>query len=115
MELTDRLKIVITKSGLKQSEIAEKAETNAQYLNQILSGRNNPSLSLLTKIANVLDVNLHWLITGNGEMTLATTKSNIEQEDLKSEVESLRLELLNLYRFIAERGLKFDQRFQIGQ
>lgn len=110
MELTDRLKIAVSKSGMTQTAIAEKSGTNPQYLNQVLNGRNNPSLALLDKLADALQVNLHWLIRGEGEPNLdATNKSNSEvkvsMEDILLErikalekQNELKDELLFLYR-----------------
>ena len=44
--------------GMKQKELAEKVGVSAWTISQFLSGKGNPSLELIEKIADVFDCHL---------------------------------------------------------
>lgn len=49
---------------LKQKNVAQKAGISAPYLNQLIKGgKENPTLQLLIKIAEAMDLTLHDLQT----------------------------------------------------
>jgi transcriptional regulator with XRE-family HTH domain len=61
-QLGKRIKEARTRQGLTQLEVAEKADTSANYFAQIERGEVNPSYSMLQAIAKALKVNLSDLI-----------------------------------------------------
>ena len=54
----NKLKILRATKGLKQRELAKKAKVDRSYISQIETGKVNPSLSILERIAKALDCNL---------------------------------------------------------
>lgn len=60
-----RVKEVRTEKGISQAELAEKCKTSAQYLSQIENGRKQASLQTLVSVAEVLEVSLNELLSGN--------------------------------------------------
>ncbi len=52
------------KKGLSQEELAEMVEATHTHISYIETGTKNPSLNLLIKIANALDVSADDLLVG---------------------------------------------------
>lgn len=53
-KLGKQIKQLRTKQGLIQEKLAESAKIDYSYLNLIESGKRNPSIKVITKIARVL-------------------------------------------------------------
>ncbi len=72
-----RIKQIRTALGIKQIELAKVLKMNPSAVSQMESGRTNPSLETLSELGKIYNINLHWLITGTGEMfnTIAETDS----------------------------------------
>lgn len=66
--LGERIKLVRNALKLKQVEMAKTLKLNPSAISQIESGRTNPSLETITELGNHYNVDLHWLITGEGQM-----------------------------------------------
>jgi SOS-response transcriptional repressor LexA len=64
----ERLKAIRSALRLKQIEMAKAMEMNPSAISQMESGRTKPSLETLIEIAQRYRVDLHWLITGEGQM-----------------------------------------------
>ncbi len=58
-----RIRELRKKQGLTQEKLAELAGIDYSYLNLIESGKKNPSLKRITKLARVLKVSLPELFT----------------------------------------------------
>lgn len=95
MSIHERFKETVHKSGKSQKEIAEICNVTHQYLSQAIGGKNVPSIKLLTAVSKETGVNLHWILTGEGEMYIGGNVSSSEKE-LKEENESLRKQLFEL-------------------
>lgn len=67
MEIADRIKELRRKKGISQKDLAQKLGTSPQNLAQYESGKRQPKLETLEKIANVLGVSSYELqgITSN--------------------------------------------------
>jgi transcriptional regulator with XRE-family HTH domain len=62
----DRLHKVRKDKGLSQAELAEQIGfKQSSTISKIESGRIDPDSNTLKKIAETLNIDLHWLITGN--------------------------------------------------
>jgi phage repressor protein C with HTH and peptisase S24 domain len=84
-----RLKAVRKALDISQQVLAETLKVNASAISQMETNRIKPSLETLLLLAKNYKVNLHWLITGKGQMfedTIATTvyKTNNRLEELKN-------------------------------
>lgn len=67
--MNNRIKEILEYYNLSASRFAETLNTQPSSISHILSGRNKPSVDLLEKIAlNFNDINMTWLVTGNGSM-----------------------------------------------
>ena len=97
-ELGQQLKKLRLALGLQQKEMAAAAGLNTGYLSDLISGkRGNPGIETILKIASRFNVNLNYLLLGEGEMFLPD-----KEEVLKKEKE-LKLDLENiddLYRIM---------------
>ena len=67
--MRDRIKQIIDKEGMSQSQFADFIEVNRPTLSHILAGRNNPSLEVMMKIHQKFpQLNISWLFDGIGPM-----------------------------------------------
>jgi transcriptional regulator with XRE-family HTH domain len=67
--MVEKIKAIISWSGLTAGDFCKKLQIQRSALTHILSGRNNPSLSLVQKILQVFpEINPDWLLLDQGEM-----------------------------------------------
>ncbi len=84
-----RLRTVRKALNISQQELAESLKVNASAISQMETNRIKPSLETLMLLAKSYKVNLHWMITGKGQMfedAVSTTKykTNNRLEQLRS-------------------------------
>ena len=64
-EIIDRVKKIISVSGLTSSSFADKIGVPRSSISHVLSGRNNPSLDLIIKILQSFDgISANHLLSG---------------------------------------------------
>lgn len=69
--MKERITQIIQKEEMTAAQFAEKIGISPSSLSHILSGRNNPSLEVVTKIHKACSyLNLQWLLYGDGEMEI---------------------------------------------
>ena len=74
-------------ANLSNAEFAEKIGISTSSLSHIFSGRNNPSLDVVMRIHKAYpDVNLNWLLYGEGEMGLGNDASDMTANDEDGEI-----------------------------
>ena len=79
MEIKDRIKVIMEKENMLSGAFAESIGIQQSTLSHILNGRNNPSLDVIMKIhQRYTDINLEWLLYGNGNMTSGEMRSSKE-------------------------------------
>ena len=61
----NRIKEVLDEKGIKQIWLAEKLGKSYNMVNGYVQNRRQPTLDLLNKIANILDVSVTELIIDN--------------------------------------------------
>lgn len=67
--MKDRIEEIMQKIGVSSSQFAKIIGMKQASLSHILTGRNNPSLDVVMKINQAFpDINLKWLLYGEGEM-----------------------------------------------
>lgn len=66
-----RLELALAKSQLSKAELARAIGETPQLINRWLNSEyaNLPASNYVSKVADALDVNLLWLVTGQGSMT----------------------------------------------
>ena len=89
-----RLRRILSHYGLSAAAFADRIEVQRSSISHLLSGRNKPSLDFVLKVVQTFpEVNLYWLLNGQGsfpntvtqsEPLPASSKSLISQPDLKS-------------------------------
>ena len=63
-----RVKAVRDKLNLKQGAFAKKLSISQSFLSYIEKSQRKPSYELLLSLLSIFNVNLHWLVTGVGDM-----------------------------------------------
>ena len=72
--MRERIKQVIDREGMSQSQFADFIEVNRPTLSHILAGRNNPSLEVISKIHQKFPkISLSWLLDGIGSYEVNDT------------------------------------------
>ncbi len=80
-EIATRIKELIDTEELTNSEFAKRINVNPAIVSHILSGRNKPSLQVVESIKEgFTNVNLDYLITGNGSLYDDLTNVNSPKE-----------------------------------
>lgn len=64
----NRIRQARVEAGISQAELGEQVGYTTNYINMIENGKRNPSPLLVSKIAEILDVDEQWLRTGEGDM-----------------------------------------------
>ncbi|QOI49373.1 helix-turn-helix domain-containing protein [Leptospira interrogans] len=64
----DRISLLIETLGISKKEFSSKVEISQPFLSLLISGQRTLSIETLSKISQLFRVNVHWLMTGEGEM-----------------------------------------------
>ncbi|OQY37926.1 MAG: hypothetical protein B6226_04385 [Candidatus Cloacimonetes bacterium 4572_65] len=80
----ERIKEIRKVKKIKQVKLAESLKLKASALSQMESGKIKPSIDTMTKLCDAYGINLHWLITGNGNMLIEG--SSLEEIDTLEKV-----------------------------
>jgi transcriptional regulator with XRE-family HTH domain len=68
--LANRAKYFRKKLGLTQKELAQHIDVSMSSICEIENGKHKPSCDYLQGAAKVFNLNLYWLLFGDGEMQL---------------------------------------------
>jgi transcriptional regulator with XRE-family HTH domain len=77
VKLGTAIKLIRTSSGLKQKDIATKLGVTPNYISLVESGNREPSVSLLKKMASILDVPVGLFFLWDADDS-AASRDNIE-------------------------------------
>ena len=72
--MSDRIALVVQKSGLKKVEFARKINVSQSHISRLVSGETAPSDRTIADICRVCRVREEWLRTGNGNMEIPDTQ-----------------------------------------
>lgn len=94
--MIDRIKELMEIEHLSSSQFADEINLQRSSLSHVLSGRNKPSLDFVMKIKQrFTDINLEWIIFGNGEMNIQKpvlrSENTIHKEIKKEEIADQQL------------------------
>ena len=71
VKMNKRFQKWLNYNDLNPNKLAENINVSRATISHIMSGRNKPSVDFLHKILNKYpDLNLNWLVTGNGSMKI---------------------------------------------
>ena len=80
MNERDRIEYLMNLYGLTPSQFSDKTGIQRASVSHILSNRNKPSLEILLKIYHAFeDVELAWLVAGEGNPPIAPQENNENQ------------------------------------
>ncbi len=63
-----RTKAVRLRLGLTQYEFAKKLSVSDAFVSMVEKAKNQPGKKMLTAMTNVFNVNINWVLTGQGTM-----------------------------------------------
>lgn len=72
--MSDRIALVVQKSGLKKVEFARKINVSQSHISRLVSGETAPSDRTIADICRVCRVREDWLRTGRGDMEIPDTQ-----------------------------------------
>jgi len=91
IEQSIRLRVLIKALNLNQSTFAKSLGMTQPNINRMVSGTGKISVEVLHRIAEThTHINLHWLLTGVGDMYL--DGKNLQENDLPAVTKQERLE-----------------------
>ena len=106
MSINNRLREVMEYKGLNIKAFAELLNVPYRTLQNYLLNERDPSAEVLIKISDVLNVDLNWLMRGEGEMFRSSTNENELNEKEK--------QLISCYRKMSsDTQAAFDVSFRI--
>ena len=83
--MKERIKQIIEREGMSQSQFADFIGVNRPTLSHVMAGRNNPSMEIVMKIHQKFPkINLLWLLDGVGtyeDVTIVENYLNSSMED----------------------------------
>lgn len=80
-----RLKQLLEALRIKQNQFAQSVGVSPSHVSDVLTGRRNGfSTEVVVKIAELYKVNLHWLLTGEGDMFISSPDKVVENDMLKT-------------------------------
>ena len=106
MNLGERIKKIREQKGIKQYELAKKAEISVNALINYEKNKRNPPLRAVDKIALALDVTPFYLMYGENEPMLSIT--NVVKE-FNNSTELINQKIDMLLKAFDINNIKYDQ------
>lgn len=86
-EFIKRLEIILDYYSLNASSFADKIGVQRSSMSHLLSGRNKPSLDFILKIIDIFpEVDLYWILKGNGSFPKVYDKPIIGSKTVSQEL-----------------------------
>lgn len=85
MSISSRLKEVMEYKGFNIKAFAELLEMPYRTLQNYLLNERDPSAEVLIKVSDVLNVDLNWLMRGEGDM-FYRSKNNLELNEKEQQL-----------------------------
>ena len=103
MSLGNAIKVLRTRAGYKQSDFSVKINCSQNYLSLIENEKRAPSLTLMRRISEVLNIPLELLLISD---YTPSTDASLEETRIVSKIKELAFDL---YVLKLEIDLKFDE------
>ena len=82
--IQERILFLMKARGMNPTLFADEIGVQRSSISHILSGRNNPSLDIITKILNRFsDVDSNWLVLGKGSLVQKSEGKSIEEKNIE--------------------------------
>lgn len=86
-KLKERIQLLMSTKGMTNADFADRIGVQPSNISHVLSGRNKPSLDLVTKILDAFrEIRTEWLINGKGAMTSDLNLFNAVGADIPAEM-----------------------------
>lgn len=81
MTTNQRLKELLYTLDITATELATKLSVTKSTISSALNGNSLPSSKVLMPLGEVFNVNINWLLLGQGEMFLKGQESDVDKAD----------------------------------
>lgn len=121
MSLHDRLKNAIDKKGVTPYKIGQDTPVSRALMGKYLTGDTEPSVKNIILLAKYLDIDLNWLLTGEGYMSkrdtdvdkyeenynnkIVASEPKVSRYNLKTDYYGVERQSIPLYELDASAGL----------
>ncbi len=79
----ERLKKELKRKGLTQKEVAKRAHLSQAYISQILKGKRTPTITVVNKIAEVLNLTTSYFLDSDSDIRILLRRNkNLTEEDI---------------------------------
>ena len=92
MNIAEQIKRIRKEKGLSQQEVADKLSMNRVQYNRIETGKSDPTMNILQRIANVLDINAvgFFEAKNNGTEVHAVNEPLLQKVRLLEELDEIQ-------------------------
>ena len=84
----ERLKLMREFLGLTQKDLSERLSIKAPALSRYEKSNTIPTIDIINKIVNLFEINIHWLIIGEGSMIIGEEKKNEQKTEPATSADS---------------------------
>ncbi len=81
MSFGKRLKEVLKKLNLTQTALSKEIGTSNVVINRYVKSKTTPDYNFLNKLAAIYNININWLLTGEGSIFPTRNVKNINDRD----------------------------------
>ncbi|MDH2927320.1 helix-turn-helix transcriptional regulator [Lonepinella koalarum] len=108
MSIVDRLKSVMENQGLSIKNLANQLDIPYRTLQNYLLNERTPSIDVLVKVSQQLNVDLNWLVLGQENENSPTNKDTLTKEelDLITHYRSMDKNIQNAFLMLFEKTSK---------
>ena len=92
-DLSIKFKQIRQQKQLTQLELGSYLNVSKQAIANVESGHSNPSIELISKLVDIFNINLNWLISGQGDMFISNCDNTLElhnNEDLTKNIDTFK-------------------------
>ena len=106
---SEKLKRIMFEKNLKQEDFAKKIGVNQSHVSNWITGKRNPSMNTLNKIAKTLNIPISSLIENTGKNNLKNSNEFSEQiKEIQNKLKDLEINFLKLEKNYNVRLLKLE-------
>lgn len=97
-DVHERLLALLQANNVRQVDFAKAMKKSKDWASRTMSGERGLSVETLVKLSNVFGINIHWLLTGTGEMYI---KGASEASDPIHYLDDVMVRLKQLKKLLA--------------
>jgi phage repressor protein C with HTH and peptisase S24 domain len=104
-DFSNRFELFIKNQGITPYKLAQIIDASEATISNYRNGKSKPTLDFLSKLLNKYkELNLNWLVNGEGEMLILDNNSNVSIHKLKTDYK-IEKQSIPLYEIEASAGL----------